>query len=287
MTPLWPSWRRNYANVGFFLIALRTELGAMSSDHRLLNPILITQCRCFPHIINLACKAILAALTDLNYAREPITAEEHVSFLEAVDKDPIATIRALIHVVRLKILLLMSCSWLRATDTGFISSSSTVFANCQDVYGEGPSTPSWCRHTMVIRNANDWTCIDFRRGMLYSFTYKCQCDIIFQCGQCIESFLSIPEFHDLHEKYRLEDEEWNALSVAREILLVRFLSPDMSPLIQSCLGSIRLPAEAFSSKNPNALRCYSFIRSHDTHLEGNEIRVPWCTRIWCYWERSW
>ena len=115
--------------------------------------------------------------------------------------------------------------------------------------------------------------------MLYSFTYKCQCDVIFQCGQCIESFLSIPEFRDLREKYRLEDKEWNALSVAREILLVRFLSPDMSPVIQSHLGSIRLPAEAFSSKNPNTLQRYSFIRSHDTHLEGNAIRVPWCTGI--------
>ena len=45
----------------------------------------------------------MAALTDLNYAREPMTAEEQVSFLDAVDKDPIATIRALIRVVRLSI----------------------------------------------------------------------------------------------------------------------------------------------------------------------------------------
>lgn len=52
-------------------------------------------------IINLACKAILGALTDLNYAKEPLTAEEQTSFLDAMDKDPIATIRTLIHVVRL------------------------------------------------------------------------------------------------------------------------------------------------------------------------------------------
>ena len=81
----------------------KTELGAISSNHCSSKRILIAWCRCFPHVVNLACKAILAALTDLNYVREPMTAEEQVSFLDAMDKDPIATIRTLIHVVCLSI----------------------------------------------------------------------------------------------------------------------------------------------------------------------------------------
>jgi len=103
MTLLCPSWRRSFINAGFHLITSKTELGAISSNHCSSKRILIAQCRCFPHVVNLACKAILAALTDLNYAREPITTEEQVSFLDAMDKDLIATIRTLICVVRLSI----------------------------------------------------------------------------------------------------------------------------------------------------------------------------------------
>ena len=77
--------------------------------------------------------------------------------------------------------------------------------------------------------------------------------LMFVCPQCLESFLSIPEFHDLRDKYRLTDEEWDALSVAREILLVCFSSFEIRDMTQCCLGSIRLPAEAFSPKNSNTL----------------------------------
>ena len=70
----------------------------MTLNSKMSNKI-ITSCRCFPHVVNLACQAVLAALTNLDYAREPQTSEEQISFLEAVDKDPIATLRALIRVV--------------------------------------------------------------------------------------------------------------------------------------------------------------------------------------------
>lgn len=88
--------------MGFFLIGLKTESGTMTLNSKFLNEI-ITSCRCFPHVVNLACQAVLAALTNLDYAREPQTSEEQISFLEAVDKDPIATLRALIRVVSLHI----------------------------------------------------------------------------------------------------------------------------------------------------------------------------------------
>jgi hypothetical protein len=55
--------------------------------------------RCFPHIVNLACKAVLAAITNLDYVAE--TAEDFYpsNFLEGLDRDPIATVRSLICAV--------------------------------------------------------------------------------------------------------------------------------------------------------------------------------------------
>jgi len=88
--------------MGFFLIVWKTESGIITLNSKMSNKI-ITSCRCFPHIVNLACQAVLAALTNLDYAREPQTSEEQTSFLEAVDKDPIVMLRALIHVVSLNI----------------------------------------------------------------------------------------------------------------------------------------------------------------------------------------
>ncbi|TFK17887.1 hypothetical protein FA15DRAFT_604244, partial [Coprinopsis marcescibilis] len=55
--------------------------------------------RCFPHIVNLACKAVLAAITNLDLAREPSNEHEHRSFLDAVDRDPIATLHAFVRSV--------------------------------------------------------------------------------------------------------------------------------------------------------------------------------------------
>jgi hypothetical protein len=54
-------------------------------------------CRCFPHIVNLACKAILSAITDMDFTAEET--EDHVS--EGISSDPIATLRTLVRVVRL------------------------------------------------------------------------------------------------------------------------------------------------------------------------------------------
>ena len=57
--------------------------------------------RCFPHIINLACKAVLRAITDLDLAHEdavdyvPVGANVQ-SFLDALKWDIIATVRTLV-----------------------------------------------------------------------------------------------------------------------------------------------------------------------------------------------
>lgn len=48
--------------------------------------------RCFPHIVNLACKAVLVALEETNYVQ---TEDE----FEAFHSDPVANLRSLIRAV--------------------------------------------------------------------------------------------------------------------------------------------------------------------------------------------
>ena len=53
---------------------------------------------CFPHIVNLACKAALAAITDLFYIDD--TVEHYQDYEPSVHrKDCIATIRSLVNAV--------------------------------------------------------------------------------------------------------------------------------------------------------------------------------------------
>ncbi|THH19265.1 hypothetical protein EUX98_g8810 [Antrodiella citrinella] len=61
--------------------------------------------RCFPHIVNLAVKAILSEITQLKYAS--MDAEEFIpitqpsrTFAAAIDRDPIAIVRSLIRTIR-------------------------------------------------------------------------------------------------------------------------------------------------------------------------------------------
>ncbi|KAF8149814.1 hypothetical protein B0H34DRAFT_633403, partial [Crassisporium funariophilum] len=172
---------------------------------RTLNKRLINRRRCFPHVVNLACQAILGALTNVDYAREPRTPEEQVSFLEAVDKDPIATLRALIRVIRASSIRRQQFSQIVKTFMG------------KDLQLLRDVDTRWSSAMLMIERA-----------------------LILE--ECIESFFNVPEFHDLRNKYRLDDEEWNALSVAREILLVPFafqqrLSAQKTPTLCDAIPS--------------------------------------------------
>ena len=76
------------------------------------------------------------------------------------------------------------------------------------------------------------------------------------------------------------EQEWNALSVTREILLVCFINLKIQvTMTDYFLGPICFSATAFCSKNTDTLRCYSFIRSDDTNMEDHAGRVFWGARI--------
>ncbi|KIJ97832.1 hypothetical protein K443DRAFT_104953, partial [Laccaria amethystina LaAM-08-1] len=160
---------------------------------------------CFPHVVNLACQAVLGALTNLDYAREPRTNEEQTSFLEAVEKDPIATLRALIRTIRASSIRRQQFSQIVKTFMG------------KDLQLLHDVDTRWSSALLMIERA-----------------------LVLE--QCIESFLSVPEFQDLRDKYHLSDDEWNALSVTREILLVPFafqqrLSAQKTPTLCDAIPS--------------------------------------------------
>ena len=53
---------------------------------------------CFPHVVNLACKAVIAAITDLKYVDD--TVESYKDYEPGVfSKDCIATVRSLVNAV--------------------------------------------------------------------------------------------------------------------------------------------------------------------------------------------
>lgn len=52
--------------------------------------------RCFPHIVNLACKAVLTAITNMDFAADDADDYEPGGAF----RDPIATLRTLVRVVR-------------------------------------------------------------------------------------------------------------------------------------------------------------------------------------------
>lgn len=68
--------------------------------HSLSDPVTTDElARCFPHIVNLACKAVIAAITNMDYAREPRDEAERQAFMLGINGDAIATLRAFIRAV--------------------------------------------------------------------------------------------------------------------------------------------------------------------------------------------
>jgi hypothetical protein len=61
--------------------------------------------RCFPHIVNLACKAVLGVLTNPKYIDDMQQDYEDYNPSGGIDRDIIATVRGLVSSVGLKLIL--------------------------------------------------------------------------------------------------------------------------------------------------------------------------------------
>lgn len=104
--PLWAHSSMSCVVAESSLMQPRDACGRDKSLLFILSMFISSFNSCFPHIVNLACKAVLGAMTKVEYAAQ--TAEDHIpfgpqpeTFWDAVSRDPIATLRSLIRAVRL------------------------------------------------------------------------------------------------------------------------------------------------------------------------------------------
>ncbi|KAJ7433152.1 hypothetical protein FB451DRAFT_1064718, partial [Mycena latifolia] len=175
---------------------------------------------CFPHIVNLACKAVLGAITNMEFAAPeagdfvPPVAEA-TNFLDAINRDPVATIRTTVRVIRasslrrqyfsevLKALQQKDLQLLRDVDTRWSSTLLMV------------------DRAILLREA-------------------------------IDKFLSHPQHQELH-KYKLGPEEWKALEGFKRILSVphafqQKLSAEKTPTLGDALPAFEAMIKAWQKQ---------------------------------------
>ncbi|KAJ6451754.1 hypothetical protein C8R45DRAFT_848205, partial [Mycena sanguinolenta] len=126
---------------------------------------------CFPHIVNLACKTVLGAIANMDFAAPdtgdfvPLDAAA-VNFLNAVERDPVATIRTTIRA---------SSLW-RQYFSEILKALQQKDLQLRDV------DTRWSSTLLTVDPA------------------------VLLC-EAIDKFLSDPQFRELH-KYKLGDEDW-------------------------------------------------------------------------------
>ncbi|KAG2110488.1 hypothetical protein DEU56DRAFT_749813, partial [Suillus clintonianus] len=146
--------------------------------------------RCFPHIVNLACKAVLGAITNLNFASQDAPdfipsappGLESRSFMDAIDRDPIATVQTVVRVIR-------ASSLHRQYFTSILNALKQ-----KDLQLLRDIDVRWSSTLLMVERA-----ILLREG--------------------IDRFLSSDSFPEF-QKYKLGSSEWDALDVFRKVLSV-------------------------------------------------------------------
>ncbi|KAH7904017.1 hypothetical protein BJ138DRAFT_1019726, partial [Hygrophoropsis aurantiaca] len=141
---------------------------------------------CFPHIVNLACKAVLSAITNINFAKD--NAANFVpggpppdDFLAAVNRDPIATVRTVGRVIR-------ASSIRRQYFSAILSALKQ-------------------KDLQLLRD------VDVRWS---STLLMIECAILL-CAVCAVAFAA-----PLTNKYQLNSAEWNALEIFKKILAATY-----------------------------------------------------------------
>ncbi|KAF7334741.1 HAT family dimerization domain-containing protein [Mycena sanguinolenta] len=195
----------NASNNDTFMTWLEIELQKRKIPFRKLH----RRIRCFPHIVNLAVKAVLSAITDMDFAAPE--AEDFVpnptapqTVLDAIARDPIATVRTTIRASSLRRQYFSEVlKALQKKDLQLL----------RDVDTRWSSTLIMIERAILLREA-------------------------------IDRFLSDNQFQDLH-KYKLNDKEWEALTVFKRILAVphafqQLLSAEGTPTLGDALPSFEL-----------------------------------------------
>ncbi|KIM34693.1 hypothetical protein M413DRAFT_75735, partial [Hebeloma cylindrosporum] len=170
--------------------------------------------RCFPHIVNLACKAILAAISSLDF--DPFSEDEEDdegrTFIDKLTEDPIARLRVLVRVIRASSIRRQCFSELAMKHFG------------DDV--------------QLLRD------VDTR----WSSTYLMIERALF-CKSVIVKFLSMPDFEDLR-RYYLTGADWEALQAFYDILSIphafqQRLSAEKTPTVCEAIRSFSAISEVW------------------------------------------
>ncbi|KAG2345688.1 hypothetical protein BDR05DRAFT_880114, partial [Suillus weaverae] len=172
--------------------------------------------RCFPHIINLACKAVLGAITNLDFASQDAPdfipsappGLESRSFMDAIDRDPIATIRA--------------SSLRRQYFTSILNALKQ-------------------KDLQLLRDIDvHWS----------STLLMVECAILLREG--IDRVLSSDSFPEF-QKYKLGSSEWDALDVFRKVLSVphafqQRLSAEKTPTLCNAIPAFEAMVRIWSKQ---------------------------------------
>ncbi|KAJ7021762.1 hypothetical protein B0H16DRAFT_1330400, partial [Mycena metata] len=191
--------------------------------------------RCFPHIVNLACKAVLGAITDMDFAAsgsadfipDPARA---TTFLDAIARDPIraSSLRRQYFSEVLKALQQKDLQLLRDVDTRW--SSTLIMID----------------RAILLREA-------------------------------IDKFLTNDQFRDLH-KYRLGEDEWDALEAFKRILSVphafqQRLSAEKTPTLGDALPAFEAMIKAWEKQQVSHPETAHVVQEGIDKLESYRDRV--------------
>ncbi|KAG1722095.1 hypothetical protein EDB19DRAFT_1646018, partial [Suillus lakei] len=178
--------------------------------------------KCFPHIINLACKAVLGAITNLDFASQDAPdfipsappGPESRSFMDAIDHDPIATVRTVVHIVTSSLHRQYFMSILNA-----LKQKDLQLLRDIDVH--------WSSTLLIVEHA------------------------IVLC-EGIDRFLSSDSFPEF-QKYKLGSSEWDALDVFCKVLSVphafqQQLSAEKTPTLCNAIPAFEAMVQIWSKQ---------------------------------------
>ncbi|KAK0184205.1 ribonuclease H-like domain-containing protein [Armillaria mellea] len=168
----------------------------------------LTIISCFAHIVNLACKAVLTAITNIDYAHDDdanfvLQPGQPINFMAACRCDPIATARSIV--------------WL--------------------IHG---SSIRWQIFSEILESLHDVDNLQLLRDVIthWSSTLLMIERILYLCP-AINGFLSSRDFPEFY-KYQLSNAEWTTLSDFKNILAVphafqQILSCEKTPCISDTI----------------------------------------------------
>jgi len=158
MTHLCKPLSQSYWLAIFLSTTLRCEFSENIIFPDLLFIAYIILWRCFPHIVNLACQAVLKSITDMDFDTEDAT--DYVPAAAGCEWGPIAMVCTVVRVVSI---FMSSPSHYHVNFTFLgpcvISASWSICWGLQNVEPEGASAIQRHLWSMVINISNGWTCI--------------------------------------------------------------------------------------------------------------------------------